>query len=208
MNTYIPMLCAVAAVVLAGCAHSPPVANAGGPYVKPGLIMPTADQAERRGIPFAPTASSSPPRTPGADALDASSVAVPPGVKVFPLNRTVDPNDSNVMHEQHVIYRRESAPQWRLDAPADQKILVGPRVTDGRQDLEPLMTKELTAFLSDQRRATEANQKAITALFEAVAALTRQQEALARREIGKASERQTAPTPEDALNTPQSDGSQ
>jgi hypothetical protein len=109
------------------------------------------------------------------------------------------------MHEEHVVYRRETAPQWRLDAPAQQKILVGPRVTDGRQELQPLLSKELTGYLADQRRATEANQKAITALFQSVDALNRQQAELIRHEIGRKPapaepvpvERPSAPEPDE-----------
>lgn len=125
---------------------------------------------------------------------DASAVTMSEGVKVYTLSRAVDPADPDMMHEEHVVYRREAAPVWRLQAPADQKLLLGPRVTDGRQDLRPLLDKELTAFLADQRRSVEANQKAISALFEAVEALTRQQQTLLRKEIGsKASAAEASP---------------
>jgi hypothetical protein len=70
-----------------------------------------------------------------------------------------------------------------LQAPAGQKLLIGPRQSDGRQELQPLLDKELTTFLSDQRRSTEANQKAIAALFQAVDALSRQQQAIAARDL-------------------------
>ena len=96
------------------------------------------------------------------------------------------------MHEEHAVYRRETAPRWRLDAPANRKILVGPQVTDGRQEIQPLLSKELTTFLADERRATEANQKAISALFQAVDALTRQQQAVLRRTAGKSAKPETS----------------
>jgi uncharacterized coiled-coil protein SlyX len=55
-----------------------------------------------------------------------------------------------------------------MQPPTDQKILVGPRVTDGREDLQPVLSKELVSYLTEQRQATEANQKAIAALFQAI----------------------------------------
>lgn len=180
----IPFALALTAVV-AACTSSAPPPWTRGPYVKPGLIMLTADQAERRGIAVGTAAPASPPMPADVNSLDASAVTVPAGIKVYALNRAADPADPELMHEQHVVYRRESPAKWRLDAPADQKIMIGPRVTDGRQDIQPLLTKELTAYLSDQRQATEANQKAISALFEAIDALNRQQQTLARREVNK-----------------------
>lgn len=170
------------ALAVAGCAGSSGPASARGPYVKPGLIMLTADQAAQRGIAVraAPPAAGAP--APDLQPLDASAVSVPADIKVYTLNRAADPSDRDILHEEHVIYRRETAPRWRLDAPVGQKILVGPRVTDGRGELQPLMNKELATYLADQRRATEANGKAIAALFQAVEALNRQQQALARRD--------------------------
>lgn len=145
--------------------------------------MLTADEAAQRGIELRPAAAAA--AVPAADLqpLDASAVTVPGDIKVYTFNRAADPADRDLLHEEHVVYRRETAPQWRLEAPVGQKILVGPRVTDGRGDLQPLMNKELAAYLADQRRATEANGKAIAALFQAVDAINRQQQALARREL-------------------------
>lgn len=155
----------------AGCAAPTPVLTRE-PYVKPGLIMLTADQAEQRGLAVtgpdqAATATPPPPnpRTTTAVLHDSS-------IRVYTFNRAVDPADREMMHEAHVVYRRETGPRWRLDAAADQQILVGPQITESRTDLQPVLDRELTAFLADQRRATEANQKAIQALFEAVQTLS------------------------------------
>lgn len=148
--------------------------------------MLTADQARARGIKIgAQDPAEAKPVVLPADMqeLDASAAIIPAGVKVYTINRSVDAADPEIMHEEHVIYRRESSPRWRLDAPAGQKILVGPRVTDGQQDLKPILDKELTTFLNDQRRVAQANQQAIGALFQAVDALNRQQQALIRREL-------------------------
>jgi hypothetical protein len=179
-----PMLVLAATMgVLAGCASSPSGSATHQPYVKPGLIMLTADQAERRGIELKPLADQ--PMAAALQALDSAAVIAPADVKVYTLGRAVDSVDTNLMHEEHVVYRRETTPAWRLNAPADQKILVGPRATDGRQEIKPLLDKELTTYLSDQRRATETNQQAIAALFKAIEALSRQQQAVLEHEQRK-----------------------
>jgi hypothetical protein len=190
-------------IVLAGCASSSSVGQRE-PYVKPGLILLTADQAERRGIELSAPSNQEAVPLGSLPALDARSVTVPANVKVYTLNRAVDPGDSNLMHEEHVVYRRETAPQWRLNAAVEQKILVGPKVTDGRQELTPLLDKELTTYLSDQRRATEANQQAIAALLKAVDALSRQQRASVEHGLQKSSAPEGAPS-QPAIGPDQSD---
>lgn len=186
MKTPTLILFGLAAALLGGCA-TPAQQAARAPYVKPHLIMLTADQAQARGIKVAAapgTEQQQPvPLPAGIDALDASAVVTPAGVKVYTINRSVDPFDSEVMHEEHVVYRRETPPRWRLNAPTDQKIMVGPKITDGQQRVDPIADKELTTFLNDQRRVAQSQQQAITALFKAVDSLSRQQEALLRREL-------------------------
>ncbi len=193
MNLLPSLFVAAFILTLAGCAEAP-ASSQHEPYVKPGLVVLTADQAAARGINVhAPAPQADPAgrseRTAleagGFDPLASDAVIATPDVKVYTLSREVDPADPTLLHEEHVVYRRETTPRWKLDAPAAQKLLIGPRVTDGRQELRPVLDKELTSFLADQRRATEANQKAVAALFQAVDSLTRQQQELARRELAK-----------------------
>lgn len=208
MNHLVTTSCAVAALAAAGCSSSPSAAAAREPYVKPGLIMVTADQARRLGVEVeGASRAPEPPMPAELSRLDSAAIVAPPDVKVYSLNRSVDPADRELMHEAHVVYRRETSPRWRLDAPADQKILVGPRVTDGRQELQPMLNNEVTAFLAEQRRVAEANQKAIASLFEAVEALNRQQQSILRRELTPARKPASAPTePErDAAKPPAGD---
>lgn len=185
MNPLLSPGCVILVLLLASCATSPSSSSRHESYVKPGLILLTADQAEQRGINVQPPTPATASAPADLEPLDASAVVSSPGVKVYTLNRQVDPADRELLHEQHVVYRRETGPEWTLQAPSNRKILVGPTITDGRQELRPLLDKELTAFLSDQRRVTESNQKAIAALFDAVASLNRQNQALIQ-ELGKA----------------------
>lgn len=191
MNTFVTFALCITTVSLIGCTSNPSAATRE-PYVKPGLILLTADQAERRGI----TLQTSSPReagSPNVQVVDSNHITTAADIRVYTLNRMVDPADSNLMHEEHVVYRRETAPRWRVDASAEQKILVGPRITDGRQDLKPLLDKELTTYLADQRRATEANQQAISTLLKAVEALSRQQQTVMEREIRQSHSEGPAP---------------
>lgn len=182
MKTILP--CSIFLLLAVGCAGPGISASHREPYIKPGLIMLTADQAAERGIAVQPAGGGSTPLSAEIEALDESAVLTSPGIKVYTINRTVDPADRNLLHEQHVVYRRESAPQWRLHAAFDRRLNVGPSVPDGRQNLQPLLDKELATFLSDQRRATEANQRSITALFQVVDALSRQQQTVVPRTTG------------------------
>ena len=49
-------------------------------------------------------------------------------IKAYPVGRYVDPANPNVMHERHVIYRRENSESWRRDTDRGNQILLGPTV--------------------------------------------------------------------------------
>ncbi|HVU35288.1 MAG TPA: hypothetical protein VHE61_17765 [Opitutaceae bacterium] len=180
MNAQVPIMF-LAGVVFAGCSSPPRNTLRPESPVKPGLILLTPDEAEHYGLRLTPPSPATRTREDGSP-LDAASVIASTGVKAYALGRVADPTDPDLLHESHVVYRRETFPQWRLDPPVGERILVGPRVTDGRAELQPLLSKELTAYLAEQRKATEANQQAIAALFEAVNALNQHQQAVIRQQ--------------------------
>lgn len=48
-------------------------------------------------------------------------------VKVYGMNRYVDPSDPRVLHERHAIYRIEEQPRWVIESDRNQnRILLGP----------------------------------------------------------------------------------
>lgn len=49
-------------------------------------------------------------------------------IKAYPVGRYVDPANPEVMHERHVIYRRENSESWRRDTDRGNQILLGPTV--------------------------------------------------------------------------------
>ena len=154
------VILAAFAAFLGGCA-SKPIA-----VVKPELVIP-------------------PPQIPVGN---EANVWLPDEIKAYPINRYVDPSNPNILHERHVIYRREQAADWRLQANADRQILVGNTMGDGEQDLKPaLLDQELARELQRQRSlGLVANQDAAFlveksgAMTEAAQALIAQSQELRR----------------------------
>ncbi len=74
-------------------------------------------------------------------------------LKAYPVNRYVDPNDPNVMHEGHVIYRRERAAGWNLNPNAPTVVPLGPTlaVADGARQPHPLPA-ELEQKMAEQNQ--------------------------------------------------------
>jgi hypothetical protein len=63
-----------------------------------------------------------------------ANVSIPGTIKAYPVARYVDPSNPRIMHERHVIYRREEDEHWRLASNARQQILVGNLMSDSRQE--------------------------------------------------------------------------
>jgi hypothetical protein len=83
---------------------------------------------------------------------------------VYSLGRYQDPQDPDLLHEAHLVYRKESAPRWKMDAPPANKILVGPRITKNNPEAGPLQNKELEATLLALEKANRENRRLIEQL--------------------------------------------
>ena len=101
------------------------------------------------------------PLPPGTEVLEDiplesnAAVARAADYKAYPVSRYVDPANKEVMHERHVIYRRERPETWRLRPDPDKKILIGPTV--GLRNpvaLDRPVSQELNAELNRQRIVT------------------------------------------------------
>jgi len=183
----IPWVGILASCLLAGCAGSS--ISRPGPYVKPGLVMVPADQAKYYGLgaqsefkpevsaPFAPT--------------DLRSVQTDSEVTAIQYNRYADPaHPTELMHEAHIVYRRDTPPRWRLNAPsAAQQILVGPQITDGRGEVKCLAAPELDAYLREQRTTLRRQEETLTKITDTMRQMAEQQklfaEQLARVDAGR-----------------------
>jgi hypothetical protein len=60
------------------------------------------------------------------DKPDPASVRTPEQLKAYPLGRYQDPDDPDVMHEGHTIYRAETSPDWNTDPNEPTSLPLGP----------------------------------------------------------------------------------
>ena len=105
------------------------------------------------------------------DQANVEKVRVSESLKSYPVGRYVDPTDANVMHEAHVVYRKEAGASWNLNPNAPTVVPLGPvlAVADPAQTPSPLPV-ELEAKMAQQNQL--------------VATLIEQNDALAK-ELGR-----------------------
>lgn len=74
-------------------------------------------------------------------------------LKAYPINRYVDPNNPDVMHEGHVVYRREASAGWNLNPNAPTVVPLGPAlaVAEGARQPNPLPA-ELEQKIAEQNQ--------------------------------------------------------
>lgn len=128
---------------------------------------------------FSPRAAKAPPPAPPVeptpapvagtdlDQRNVENVRVGESLKAYPTGRYVDPNDPNVMHEAHTIYRREAGSDWNLNPNAPTVVPLGPvlAVADPAKEPTPLPAEleqkmaeqnQLMASLIEQNEALSA----------------------------------------------------
>jgi len=103
----------------------------------------------------------SPPRTPAVapvsgtdlDQANTEKVRVGEALKAYPVGRYVDPQDRNLMHEAHVVYRREAGASWNLTPNAPTVVPLGPvlAVADPAKTPDPLPA-ELEQKMAEQNQ--------------------------------------------------------
>jgi hypothetical protein len=90
-------------------------------------------------------------------------------LKAYPIGRFVDSNDPNIMHESHVVYRKEVGTSWNLAPNAPTVVPLGPvlAVADPSVQANPLPA-ELEQKVAEQNQlmATliEQNEALVTEL--------------------------------------------
>lgn len=186
---------------LAGCASNPPLGWRPGPYVRPELVMVPADQAHYYGIGQPSGEVASPRRTAPAP-TSVRSVQTDSEVTALQYNRYPDPaRPDQLMHEAHIVYRRESLPRWRLQPPSgEQQILVGPRISDGRGEIKPLVSQELESFMRQQRDQQREQQDLLGKVAGGMKQLAEQQQQLARQ-VAKLEQSARGDSPEPVSST-------
>jgi hypothetical protein len=108
------------------------------------------------------------PLTPPAPLGALSSVRRPEEVKVYGVNRYVDPADSRVLHERHALYRIERPAGWVARQPDHAgEILLGPVLGLRRAEYRPEpIPGETAQALVQQRRTLEETTTGIRNLQE------------------------------------------
>jgi hypothetical protein len=109
------------ALLLAGCAQPQPQV----------VVLPTGHRV-------APSDSIPKLLTPAGPIGTVSNVRQSELVKVYGVNRYVDPVDSRIMHERHAIYRVEQQPAWVTRSKNQSgQILLGPILGLHRPEYSP-----------------------------------------------------------------------
>jgi len=105
------------------------------------------------------------------DQTNVEKVRLSETLKSYPTGRYVDPSDPNVMHEAHVVYRKETGAAWNLNPNAPTVVPLGPTlaVADPAKQPNPLPA-ELEQKIAEQNQL--------------MASLVEQNESLAR-ELGR-----------------------
>lgn len=87
------------------------------------------------------------------DQGNVEKVRVSETLKSYPVGRYVDPIDLNVMHEAHVVYRKESGSSWNLYPNAPTVVPLGPllAVADPAKTPGPLPA-ELEQKMAEQNQ--------------------------------------------------------
>jgi hypothetical protein len=87
------------------------------------------------------------------DQANVEKVRMGETLKSYPTGRYVDPQDSNVMHEAHVVYRKEAGASWNLNPNAPTVVPLGPvlAVADPAKTPNPLPA-ELEQRMAEQNQ--------------------------------------------------------
>jgi hypothetical protein len=166
MNVGRMTLC-LGSALLVGCSQSKPQA-----IVLPVRTMkPSTQTAKTKPVPIGPLGT-------------MRSVRASESVKVYGMNRYVDPGDPRVLHERHAIYRVEQRPSWITQSDRNQDgILLGPvlGLRNARYAPEPLpgetardvaQTKQTLQDATRDIHTMQENQEKLVSTVQALAEKT------------------------------------
>jgi hypothetical protein len=100
-----------------------------------------------------------PPAIPGTTLSpeEMESVRYAENIKAYSVGRYVDPNNSLIMQERHLIYRVETTPKWNLHPNGSPAVSLGPplAIVDSAKYAAPI-NAEVIAEVNKQKAATQA----------------------------------------------------
>lgn len=134
MKRISPLLVYFAVLMLVGCESLQPK-----PVIVAAATLPSP--------PVAPVSGTQ------LDLANIEKVRVGESLKSYPVGRYVDAIDANVMHEAHVVYRKEAGAAWNTNPNAPTVVPLGPvlAVADPARTPQPL-PPELEQKMAEQNQ--------------------------------------------------------
>ena len=107
------------------------------------------------------------------DVSDPASVRTPEQLKAYPVGRYEDPNDPDVMHEGHTVYRAETSPDWNTDPNAPTSLPMGPgeMATADPSQQHTALTAELEQRLKQEEQLLQTTYEQNERLAQEIAKL-------------------------------------
>ena len=112
------------------------------------------------------------------DKPDPASIRSPERLKAYPVGRYEDPNDPDVMHEGHTVYRAETSPDWNTDPNEPTSLPLGPgemAVADPAQE-HTALTAELEQRLKQEDQLLQTTYEQNERLAQEIKALQAEQQ--------------------------------
>jgi len=94
-------------------------------------------------------------------------------LKAYPVGRYVDPQDPNILHEAHLVYRKETGASWNLSPHAPTVVPLGPTLAVSN----PAISSEATGSTSPAPASADTEQRTQSQI-RLMSALTEQNETL------------------------------
>ena len=112
------------------------------------------------------------------DAPDTATVRMPEQLKAYPVGRYEDPNDPDVMHESHTVYRAESSPDWNTDPNEPTSLPLGPgeMATADPSQQHTALTAELEQRLKQEDQLLQTTYEQNERLAQEIKALQAEQQ--------------------------------
>jgi len=118
------------------------------------------------------------------DQTNVEKVRISETLKSYPVGRYLDPTDPNVMHEAHVVYRKEAGASWNLNPNAPTVVPLGPvlAVADPAKTPNPLPA-ELEQKMAEQNQLVASLIEQNEALAKELAKLNQEVVALRQKQV-------------------------
>lgn len=112
------------------------------------------------------------------DVPDPASIRSPEKLKAYPVGRYEDPNNPDLMHEGHTVYRAESSSNWDTDPNEPTSLPLGPgeMATADPAQQHTALTAELEQRLKQEDQLLQTTYEQNQRLAEEIKALQAQQQ--------------------------------